>query len=170
VAGTRRGNTGRYISHDPGERFWAKVDKTTDCWLWMAGGDRKGYGTFWTGDRFQKAHRFAYEQEKGPIPDNLQLDHLVTCPKNCVNPEHLRLATNKQNEENRAGAQSNNRSSGIRGVYWNKHRNKWYVQVQHNGKRYHNGYYALGQLVEAEAAVIALRNQLFTHNDLDRLT
>ena len=35
-----------------------------------------------------------------------------------------------------------------------------------NGKRHHVGYFTTVQ--DAEAAVIAKRNELFTHNDLDR--
>lgn len=156
---------GRHSRLSTEERFWSKVDRSGDCWLWMASLDGKGYGQFRLDGRHPwKAHRVAYMLTHGI--DDRMVDHRPTCPKTCVNPEHLRLATNKQNGENRAGAQSNNRSSGIRGVYWNGQCNKWMVKAWHDGKPYYGGLF--DHLADAEAAAIALRNRLFTHNDLDR--
>lgn len=157
---------GRYRfrpSRPAGERFWEKVDLRDfgGCWLWTAYCDRNGYGVF--GGRAY-AHRFAWEALVGTIPDGLQLDHRVTCPKNCVNPDHLRLATNKQNNENKAGPQRNNLSTGIRGVYPN--RGKFMAKVKHHGVQYYIG--SFSTVEEAEKAVIAARLKLFTHNDLDR--
>jgi hypothetical protein len=152
------------------DRFWSKVDRSGDCWLWTAY-LLKGYGQFWDGTALVYAHRFAYELLVGPIlidpasEDSLQLDHRTTCPKKCVNPEHLRPVPVKQNAENRAGAQINSKT-GIRGVYWHKQARKWTAQVGHNGKSYHVGLFKT--IEEAEVAVIAKRNELFTHNDLDR--
>jgi hypothetical protein len=40
-----------------------------------------------------RAHRYFYEQHRGPIPDGLVIDHLCRVPA-CVNPEHLE-ATNQ---------------------------------------------------------------------------
>lgn len=149
------------------ERFWASVDKTDiACWLWAALTDDNGYGRFWNGTKVVLAHVFSYELLVGSTPGGL--DHRHTCPKNCVRPEHLRPATQKQNMENRAGANSNNHSSGIRGVTWNKQRGKWQVGVMHNGKYYYGGLFPSDRLAEAEVAAIALRNRLFTHNDADR--
>jgi len=36
----------------------------------------------------------------------------------------------------------------------------------HNGKHYQAGYF--DEIADAEAAVIAMRNELFTHNTFDR--
>ena len=74
------------------ERFWAKVDKTATCWLWVAGKDSKGYGTFWIGDATRGAHRVSYELTHGTIPAGLELDHLCRV-RNCVNPDHLEPVT-----------------------------------------------------------------------------
>jgi len=82
----------------PEERFWAKVDKTETCWLWM-GGRNNGYGYFrlgGTGGPRAYAHRFAYEQLIGPVPDGLQLDHLCRV-RHCVNPAHLEPVTSREN-------------------------------------------------------------------------
>jgi hypothetical protein len=42
------------------------------------------------------AHRFAYLEFVGPIPDGLVLDHLCR-NKKCVNPDHLEPVTNAEN-------------------------------------------------------------------------
>lgn len=152
------------MSHERAERFWAKVDKTDGCWNWTAA-KAHGYGRFNIALRTTiAAHRFSYELENGPIAQGLVLDH--TCHnKACVNPSHLRVATNKQNIENRVGADSNS-SSGVRGVYWNRRARKYQTTIGHNGKTHYAGMY--DNLADAEAAAIAKRNELFTHNDIDR--
>ena len=80
------------------ERFETKVspEPNTGCWLWAACVDTSGYGLFWAGGRFYKAHRWAYEHFVGLIPTGLQLDHLCR-QRCCVNPEHLEPVTHKEN-------------------------------------------------------------------------
>lgn len=81
-------------------RFWEKVDKTGDCWLWTKGCDSHGYGAFAVNQKNQMAHRVAYELTVGPIPEGKHLDHRChnesDCPggkgcvhRRCVNPDHL---------------------------------------------------------------------------------
>lgn len=78
---------------------WAKVDRGGDdeCWPWTAALDQ-GYGAFWQSEdkSHVQAHRFAYEQEVGPIPDGLTLDHLCRNPP-CVNHRHLEPVTVLEN-------------------------------------------------------------------------
>lgn len=148
----------------PEQRFWAKVDKTGMCWVWTAA-MIDGYGDFYDGSAYILAHRFSYQLAHGRIPQGMRIDHLCFNHA-CVNPDHLRLATQKQNGENRAGPQSNNQSSGVRGVTWNKKTKKWHAQVTHQGRNHYAGEFSI--LDDAEAAVIAKRNDLFTHNYLDR--
>jgi HNH endonuclease/AP2 domain len=153
----------------PSERMWARIVKGDGCWLWTGSVNEKGYGRVRTG-RGQKpnslaTHRIAYMDAYGSIPDGVQIDH--TCFNHaCVNPEHLRLATAKQNNENRAGANKNNRS-GVRGVSWDKQKGRWIGTAVHNRHRHYAGSFAT--VAAAESAVIALRCKLFTHNDSDRI-
>lgn len=51
------------------ERFWAKVDKTSNCWLWT-GSLNQGYGQILLEGRLVKAHRVAFflEHERWPQP------------------------------------------------------------------------------------------------------
>lgn len=80
------------------DRFWTKVDKRPDgCWLWTAYRNPDGYGRFRPYRQNQvMAHRFAYEQIVGPIPEGLTLDHLCR-DRACVNPAHLEPVTAGEN-------------------------------------------------------------------------
>src|ERR1700738_1384768 len=142
------------------DRFWSKVDKTGDCWLWMAC-CTGGYGMFRFDDRMVQAHRVAWFLTHDEFPAGM-LDHRVTCPKNCVNPSHLRVATSKQNQENRAGLTSSN-TTGFRGV--KRQGNGWVARVHHHGKSHYLGYFSAAE--EAAEAARLKRIELFTHNDLD---
>ena len=79
-------------------RFWEKVTQTSNCWIWTSTVDRHGYGRFYTGGspRIIGAHQFAYQILIGPVPQNLELDHLCRNPL-CVNPWHLEAVTHKEN-------------------------------------------------------------------------
>lgn len=136
------------------DRFWPKVNKTESCWLWTGGTYPNGYAKFYRNGKQEIAHRVSYELLVGPIPEGRHLDHLCHT-RSCVNPDHLRPVTPKQNLEHQRGANKNSKS-GIRGVSWNKAQQCWVSCVYHDG------------IEAAEAAVIEARNQYFTHNDKDR--
>lgn len=139
------------------DRFWAKVNKTAGCWVWMGKPDPKGYGHIVVDGKRHPAHRLSWTMANGPVPYGMVVDH-VCHNKSCVNPAHLRLATTKQNAEYRQGAQRNNRTSGVRGVY--KAGKAWRVMVRHNQELHHFGCYPT--VAEAEAVAIRERARLFT--------
>lgn len=81
------------------ERFWNKVNKTDTCWLWTAAvnkPDPNGYGMFWNGERLVTAHRLAYIDAVGSIPDGADLDHLCRV-RRCVRPDHLEPVSRSEN-------------------------------------------------------------------------
>lgn len=147
------------------EKFWSRVDRSGDCWDWTASVAGKGYGQCSIGQGRQGlAHRYSYELAYGPIPAGMMVDH--TCHRKiCVNPAHLRLATNKQNGENRAGVAAHN-TSGYRGVTQIRKSGKWRAAIRHNGKVTNLGHFDTAE--EAAAVVLLERLRLFTHNDADR--
>jgi len=148
------------------ERVLSFFTKGDGCWTWRTL-NSSGYGAIKVNGKMRAAHIVMYELEFGPIPDGLHIDHICR-QRSCARPDHLRLATNKQNHENLSGANRNNNSSGVRGVSWCKKTNQWTAAVRHNYTRYNLGYFP--SIAEAEAAVTAKRNELFTHNDADRKT
>ena len=147
------------------ESFQARITPGPNgCILWTASVNRAGYGQISIDGRGRHVHRYAWQRQNGPIPEGMSIDH-VCHNRICVNPDHLRLATTKQNMENRPGAQRNS-ASGVRGVHWDKARKKWAAFVSHEGKSYSLGRFE--SIEDAEKAAIAGRNRLFTHNTLDR--
>jgi len=78
------------------ERFWSKVRKTETCWLWTASKTWDGYGQFARDGRLVKAHRWSWEQLRGPIPDGLVIDHLCRV-RACVKPDHMEVVTIREN-------------------------------------------------------------------------
>jgi HNH endonuclease len=79
---------------DPAEKFTARVGEPDEhgCLPWLGIVGVNGYGKFAHDGRQTRAHRWAWEQEHGPIPRGLHLHH--DCRnKLCVNVEHLRLVT-----------------------------------------------------------------------------
>lgn len=78
------------LRKDVTEAFWAKVDKTPECWIWTGGKAKSGHGLFTMGahGRTIGAHRFAYEQVYGAIPTKTHVHHRCNNPS-CVRPDHL---------------------------------------------------------------------------------
>ena len=136
------------------ERFWSKVDKTNECWLWT-GATAGGYGIFRIDGGNQVAHRVVYMWTNGTIPPGAEVDHMCF-NHGCVNPEHLRLLSHSLNGQNRVSANSNSKS-GVRGVYWCNTYNTWLAKAMLNRKVYGLGRFASAE--EAEQAITEWRRE-----------
>jgi hypothetical protein len=74
---------------DVGTRFWPKVEvrESGQCWPWMGGRDRYGYGKFTlTPRKTLKAHRLAFELTHGYVA---QIARHTCDNRICCNPDHL---------------------------------------------------------------------------------
>ena len=80
------------------KEFWAKVKKSSKCWIWTGFKDSKGYGMVRRRAHalhYVQAHRYAWYLTHGYFPKKLVL-HKCDCP-NCVRPDHLWLGTHQDN-------------------------------------------------------------------------
>jgi hypothetical protein len=81
-------------------RFFSKVEKTDSCWIWKAKARCNGYGLFKINQRNIPAHRISYQIHNGDFDFNLHVLHKCDI-RNCVNPDHLFLGTNKDNVDDK---------------------------------------------------------------------
>ena len=83
------------------ERFWEKVKKTPNCWIWIANKNKKGYGRIWEGGRNFFSHRMSWWLAFGDIEGDLRVLHKCDNPS-CVRPSHLYLGTHADNGADKA--------------------------------------------------------------------
>ena len=75
----------------------------TPCLLWKGGKISDGYGTIKFQGENLLVHRAMYEDQWGPIPEGLEIDHCCNV-RNCCNPYHLLAMTHEENASLQGGA------------------------------------------------------------------
>ena len=83
------------------------------------------------GPKSIRMHRIIMNAPKGMFVDHINHDTLDNRRSN------LRIVTLAENQQNRKGAQRNNKGSGIRGVY--PHQGKWVAAIHINGRKKYLG-------------------------------
>lgn len=88
------------------DRFWEKVPTggPDECWLWRGARTKDGYGVLIKQSSPKRlvhlAHRLSWELRHGPIQGGLHVLHRCDTPA-CVNPAHLWLGTQADNNRDR---------------------------------------------------------------------
>jgi hypothetical protein len=119
----------------------------------------KGYRCIRIDKILYRANRLAWLVVHGFDPGRLEVDHIDGNRDNNAE-KNLRLATTKQNQENR-GINKNN-TSGYRGVYWSTQKTAWVAELCHNGKSIRLGCFETAE--QASIVASAGRAAIFSHD------
>jgi hypothetical protein len=111
-----------------------------------------GYESVYVDGRNWRIHRLVFLMQHGYMPK--MIDHINGDRKD-NRIENLREANHQTNAYNQ-NMKCNNKS-GIKGVSWNKDRQKWVVRVNHNKKTYQR---YVQDLELAELVAIEMRSKL----------
>lgn len=101
-------------------------------------GKGKGYAKFQVDGALYLVHRLAFLYMTGSFPSML-VDHIDGDIKN-NRWSNLREATYQQNTQANHRGNRNN-TSGFRGVYWVKSRQRWQAKIMVNKKEIHLGFF-----------------------------
>ena len=111
------------------------------CWIWQACTDKGGYGRFHPpgvprGNGYTvKAHRYAYECLRGPIPDGQFLTHDYCQTPACVNPNHLAVSTLSGIARRRESAGNNWQTSKTRCPHGHDYIGDNIIRMANGGRR-----------------------------------
>lgn len=107
------GDSNKATLRDKLEHYAEPVPES-GCWLWTGTVNNKGYGRISVGGgRTEYAHRIAYIEFKGGIPEGLEVCHKCDTP-GCCNPDHLFVGDHLANmrDASRKGRMRNDGKQG----------------------------------------------------------
>lgn len=139
----------------PEEIIEERTERSGSCLVWLGSRNEYGYARPRIEGVKVYAHRWAWEQEHGPIPAGMDVDHICH-NRACVNTRHLRLASRAQNAANRRGANTESRT-GFRNV--RKHGSGYQAYVHSQGEQHRSTVFPT--IEEAAYAAEKLRAELF---------
>lgn len=116
----------------------------------------KEYFQLKIGTRNYQIHRIVYAISNGVDPVGFDIDHIDGNGLN-NSPKNLRIATRAENMRNRG--KNKNNTSGSKGVYWHKQRQKWLAAIKINGRFKSLGLFS--STSEAAAAYESASRELF---------
>lgn len=93
------GDPSVFLPLDAWTRFHSSydVEPATGCWLWNKGVNADGYAIVFADGKNHLAHRWAWIQRNGPVPGGRPLDHFKCDTPPCVNWDHVRPVTQREN-------------------------------------------------------------------------
>ena len=77
-------------------RFWGKVQRSGDCWLWLGYKQPDGYGQVNVDGKTLNSHKHVYELFNGKVPSGMEILHSCDV-RHCVNPAHMSIGTHTDN-------------------------------------------------------------------------
>lgn len=107
-------------------------EPNSGCWLWTGSCNRDGYGRLTHSHRTVDAHRLSWLAHRGPIPDGLWVLHACDVPS-CVNPDHLWLGTNSDNQRD-CTTKGRRRRQQAKGATYIARSRLWQAQISLNGR------------------------------------
>lgn len=96
------------------DKFWSRVDKSGECWVWTRYVNIFGYGQVsGFGKGLGTAHRVSYFLKHGPIPTGAHICHSCNVAR-CCNDAHLYAGNPLTNSWDRVLAGRSNYSAGAK--------------------------------------------------------
>jgi hypothetical protein len=145
------------LHYDPETGLFTRISKCSTKKVGKP--DKDGYITIKVDGTNYQAHRLAFMYMTGRFP--VITDHInrVRWDNRWCNLREVSMAENLRNRRFGSSKLTESGStSGHRHVYRDSRKNKWVVQVRHEGKAYYNGCHHL--LEDAVMAAEELRNRL----------
>ena len=131
-------NWNEIFEYRDGNLFWKiKIFRSKRNIGDIAGGLRNNnYRQVQYGNKQYMEHRIIWEVYYGPIPEDLEIDHINRI-RDDNRLENLRLVSKEQQQINRIVKDK----TGKRGVYFNKISGKYYSQIKVKKVRFNLGYF-----------------------------